>query len=448
MEKKKKKVLFVHYRTGSLDGVSLEIEKRAMIFRQLGAEVYYLTGFDPLNKNNVFLVPEIDLSSNLTKIIYNLLFEKNIFNNKIAKEIFLYAKKTIFGKFDKVFKDLKPDLVAVHNIFSHACNLPVSFALLEILDKYRPKTTVLSHDFWFEGQKYKKPQFNFVSLFLKNLPPKRSYIIKHQVINSLAQDALFKRRKIKAERIGDFFDFSDKILKKAKNKKNLLKFLGIKKNDFIILQATRIARRKAIENAILFAERIKREIEKNAPIKLKNKTLKKNSNVFILLPNFIEYGEEDYWQELKKLAKQRNVNLLWAGDKFDLSGKEKNLYSFWASYLVADIVTYTSYWEGFGNQFLEAVYFKKPIVLFEYPVFRKDIKKEGYKYISLGAKVVRKKSLNFVSEKKISEAAKKMVAWLKKGNIEEDLSNNFEIAKNNHSVSLLKNEFEQILNNI
>ncbi len=41
---------------------------------------------------------------------------------------------------------------------------------------------------------------------------------------------------------------------------------------------------------------------------------------------------------------------------------------------------------GFGNAFVEAVFAKKPIAVFEYPVFKADIKKEGYKTISFGDK--------------------------------------------------------------
>ncbi len=446
MANKNFKVLFVHYRSGALDGVSLEIEKRAKVFKSLGGEVYYLTGFDPLHKKNVFLVPEIDLFNPLTKILYSFLFQKNPFVEKIAREVFNYSQKIIFDKFDKVFRKIKPDLVAVHNMFSHACNLAASGALLEVLDKYQPKTMVLNHDFWFEAKKYQNPQYDFVKNILKDLPPKRDYILKEQVINSFAQKELFLRRRIKAERIGDFFDFSNDILKKAEQKKGLNEVLKIKKNDFIVLHATRIAKRKAIENAFLFAKELKKEVRRNTPLKLLKKTITKDSNFYILFPNFVEEGEANYQQDLKELAKKYNLNILWAEDVFSLKEEKKSkLYSFWSSYLVADIVTYTSFWEGFGNQFLEAVYFKKPLVIFEYPVFLKDIKKEGYKYISLGREITRRNNLNFISQKTAKRAAKEMVAWIRGETLEKDLLLNFEIAKKYHSLKLLKKEFKQIL---
>jgi glycosyltransferase involved in cell wall biosynthesis len=61
-----------------------------------------------------------------------------------------------------------------------------------------------------------------------------------------------------------------------------------------------------------------------------------------------------------------------------------SMYSLWDSYVHADLITYPSYWEGWGNQFLEAIFARKPIAMFEYPVFLSDIKPKGFSFISLG----------------------------------------------------------------
>jgi glycosyltransferase involved in cell wall biosynthesis len=47
-------------------------------------------------------------------------------------------------------------------------------------------------------------------------------------------------------------------------------------------------------------------------------------------------------------------------------------------YQAADLVTYPSAYEGFGNAFLEAVYFRKPILMNRYPVFIADIEPKGF----------------------------------------------------------------------
>jgi hypothetical protein len=62
------------------------------------------------------------------------------------------------------------------------------------------------------------------------------------------------------------------------------------------------------------------------------------------------------------------------------------IYSLWDTYVFADIITYPSIKEGWGNQFLEALFAKKPMLVFEYNVYKKDIKGKGFKVVSLGDK--------------------------------------------------------------
>ena len=47
----------------------------------------------------------------------------------------------------------------------------------------------------------------------------------------------------------------------------------------------------------------------------------------------------------------------------------------------ADLVTYPSQLEGFGNAFLEAVYFQRPIVVNNYTIYALDIKPKGFEAI-------------------------------------------------------------------
>jgi glycosyltransferase involved in cell wall biosynthesis len=51
----------------------------------------------------------------------------------------------------------------------------------------------------------------------------------------------------------------------------------------------------------------------------------------------------------------------------------KKKYSLWDCYLNADFVTYPSTYEGFGNAFLEALWFRKPMLVNRYSIFQQDI---------------------------------------------------------------------------
>ena len=268
----------------------------------------------------------------------------------------------------------------------------------------------------------------------------------------MAQKEILKRRGIKAERIGDYFEYSKSLAKIDDFNRDLPEYFGIKKNDLLILHATRITARKNIENAFLFARELEKALRKLAPIKILDRTFKKTSRVIVLLPNFVEVDALPYYKEIKKLAEKIKLNVIFAWEKFMPERKKENgvkIYSFWDAYPFADLITYTSSWEGFGNQFLEAIHFKKLPVVFEYPVFEQDIKKEGYKYISLGNKLRHRNGLAFVPKEKIKKAVRKTIKLLQKPEkIKQLVEKNFAIARKNHSLKNLEEELKSLISSI
>jgi glycosyltransferase involved in cell wall biosynthesis len=59
----------------------------------------------------------------------------------------------------------------------------------------------------------------------------------------------------------------------------------------------------------------------------------------------------------------------------------RSIYSLADIYHQADVVTYPSAIEGFGNAFLEAVYYGRPLVVNTYPVYQRDIRPRGFRVI-------------------------------------------------------------------
>ena len=62
---------------------------------------------------------------------------------------------------------------------------------------------------------------------------------------------------------------------------------------------------------------------------------------------------------------------------------DKKIYTLFDVYPHADLVTYPSHYEGFGNAFLEAIYFRKPVVVNAYAVYARDIDPLGFKTIEM-----------------------------------------------------------------
>lgn len=84
--------------------------------------------------------------------------------------------------------------------------------------------------------------------------------------------------------------------------------------------------------------------------------------------------DSSYTEKLIEKAKDKNVNLKFINNIVDHSRTyraNEKVYSLWDIYTEADIVTYPSLLEGWGNQFLEAVFAKIPVLVYEYPVFEK-----------------------------------------------------------------------------
>ena len=59
------------------------------------------------------------------------------------------------------------------------------------------------------------------------------------------------------------------------------------------------------------------------------------------------------------------------------------MYTLWDLYPHADFVTYPSLYEGFGNALLEAIYFRKPVLINRYSIFVRDIEPKGFNLLTM-----------------------------------------------------------------
>ena len=93
-----------------------------------------------------------------------------------------------------------------------------------------------------------------------------------------------------------------------------------------------------------------------------------------------------YQRRVEDYARLLDVNLKIVADRIgekrgtDNRGRKK--YTLWDVYPHADLVSYPSTYEGFGNAFVEAIYFRKPVVINEYSIFEADIEPKGFDVIA------------------------------------------------------------------
>ncbi len=187
----------------------------------------------------------------------------------------------------------------------------------------------------------------------------------------------------------------------------------------MILQPTRIVQRKGIEWAIDLV-----------------KGLRNNRNKLIISHEAGDEGME-YAEWLKDYACEFGVDLrlvsIKIADPLSKNGNGKGKYSLWDLYPYADFITYPSLYEGFGNAFLEAVYFKKPILINRYATFVRDIEPLGFDLAVMDG---------FLSKKTV----KKVMAILESSQRRKAMvTNNYQIATRHYSYSVLRNQLTAIL---
>jgi glycosyltransferase involved in cell wall biosynthesis len=96
-------------------------------------------------------------------------------------------------------------------------------------------------------------------------------------------------------------------------------------------------------------------------------------------------------------------------------------------------VTYPSTFEGFGNAFLEAIYFCRPIVVNTYSIYTMDIKPKGFSVIEIDG---------YVSD----EAVRKTRKVLTDSDFRHKMvSHNYETAKKYFSYSVLNNKLKNLI---
>ncbi len=154
------------------------------------------------------------------------------------------------------------------------------------------------------------------------------------------------------------------------SQRSLLRKFNILPEDTVLLQPTRVVQRKGIEHAVDLVRALKRP----------------NSKLVVSHAA----GDEGmtYANWLKRYAEQSGVKLRFM--QIQPSSPNGNRHNFarhyqqlWALYDRCDFVTFPSRSEGFGNAFIEAVYFKKPLLVNRYETFVRDIEPLGFDVVTM-----------------------------------------------------------------
>jgi len=355
---------FISTRLAGTDGVSLETEKWADVFESEGCNCFYFAGELDSPPECSYLVEEAHFQHPDIRDIYKKSFGVNKRDRKTTEKIY-ELKMKIKDNLYKFIEKFDIELIIPQNALTIPLNLPLGIAITEVISETGIPTIAHHHDFFWERQNFLT---NAVWEYLNMAFPPHLPSINHVVINSSGDNQLSLRTGVSSTVIPNVMDFENPPPPVDKYASDVRQSLGIEDDELFILQPTRVVKRKGIEHAIELVNRLG----------MKAKLVISHAS-----------GDEgyDYQNRVKEYSKMLGVNTVFVSEIInERRGKTKDgekIYTLEDIYPHADLVTYPSDFEGFGNAFLEAIYFRKPIVVNTYSIYAMDIKPKGFSVVEL-----------------------------------------------------------------
>jgi glycosyltransferase involved in cell wall biosynthesis len=358
-----KNIGFISTRFAGTDGVSLEAAKWAQLLWDRRHVSYWFAGELDRNPEVSMLVPEAFFDHEEVRWINNHVFGVRHRTSEISGQIHA-MRNYLKGRLYEFIEKFKIDIIIPQNVLSIPMHIPLGLALTELIAETGIPAIAHHHDFHWERVRF---SFNAVQDFLQMAFPPKLPSMQHVVISTLAQEELALRTGVSATVIPNVLDFESQPQVDLEYSKNFREEIGLNEGEVLILQPTRIIQRKGIEHAIELVSQLE------------------DPKYKLVISH--EAGDEgyDYAQFVQEHARDHNVDLRFVschiGETRGVNESGEKIYTLWDVYPHADFVTYTSLYEGFGNAFLEAVYFKKPILINRYEVFVRDIEPQGFDLI-------------------------------------------------------------------
>lgn len=434
-----RRIGFISTRFAGTDGVSLETSKWATVLERLGHECFYFCGQcdRPAEKSYVvpeafYRHPEIDAINQVAyQGTWGKLHEgrkthpeieelhKDFFSvylrpaqvTKRIQELRFHIKEELY-KFAHKFK---LELLIVENALTIPLNLPLGLAITEFVAETGYPVIAHHHDFQWERQRFMNNSVHdyIAAAFPPDLPS-----VRHVVINSLQAHQLAWRKGVNSMVIPNVMDFDSPPPPSDDYTSTVRADLGAAPDQYLFLQPTRIIQRKGIEHAIELTRRLGMPAE-------------------LVISHAAGDEGTDYEKRVREFAALLDVVIRFEsdiiGETRGVTPDGRKIYSLGDVYQKSDLVTYPSTLEGFGNAFLEAIYFKRPLLVNNYSIYEADIKPKGFKVIEFDG---------FISNATLEETR-----YVLKHPEEsaEHAEHNYELARRYYSFTMLQNHLELLL---
>lgn len=441
-------IALAHYRINGTDGVSLEMRKWYECLTLQNHKCIYISGSKPSDVN--CQIQGIDFKDEFNKKIVD-----NCYTEFKDYETTDELKKLIFERADIIEKELstiveknKIECLIVANIMSLGWNLSACIAFTNFARKNKKiKVLLVASDIYWERELYVHPVVDFVRDILDDYFLPDLVNVKHCAISELARIEIIKRRGLHPFILNKVIDFENSPTEVEAISEKLRKVIGAEEKDIVILNPSRIEPRKAIEFTIELANAIKKKSKKYIGKQMYNKKVFNDDSKIHL----IFYGTDDsfgssYIDNLKNKMDSYNIKYINLRDIIGSTRSGEEKFCYLDAYYIADAIVSGSVLEGWGNHILEASVSKKPLAIFEYPVFKSDIKKLGLKICSLGDTFRNVRPLKVIPQRAIEKAADQMLDVIfNEEKYQKAINKNYNVCHKNFSFRALSNNLKKLL---
>ena len=414
--KKSLNIGFVSTRFAGTDGVSLETSKWAEVLEQMGHTCYYFAGLSDRPAERSMVVEEAFYRHPEVKERHDKFFAGSSRSAEDTRWIH-YWRDIFRAHLYDFIREFEIDVLVPENVLAIPIQIPRGLALTEVIAETEVPTIAHHHDFAWERKRF---LVNGVQDYINMAFPPDLPAIQHVVINTHASHQLARRRGVASAVIPNVMDFEKEPPQPDEYSSDVRQALHLDPDEYLILQPTRVIQRKGIEHAIELVSRLG----------LKSELVVSHAS-----------GDEgdEYEQRVRQYAELLGVHTFFCSEIVDetrgRTADGRKVYSLWDIYPHADLVTYPSAFEGFGNAFLEAVWMRKPIVVNNYSIYSTDIRPKGFEVIEID---------DYVTDESVARAREVLL----NPEIGERMAEvNYELASHHFSYRLLRRKLRVQLTN-
>ena len=351
-------------RFSGLDGVSLESAKVAEVLEAAGHHVAWFAGElgDSFQPGMVHSRAHFETEAN--RQLEAACFGTSTRSPEITNALRASAEE-LKEPLRQFLRDYRIDVVIAQNVLCIPMQLPLGIALTEVLAETGTPAVAHHHDFFWERERF---MVNAVPDILGAAFPPVLPRLRHVVIHSGAASALHNRRGVDPTVLPNVMDFERGPVHPGDGER-FRGQAGFRPDDIILLQPTRVVPRKGIELTVDLAAALNDERVK----------------VVITHPE----GDEghEYGTFLRNRADQLGVQLCFVPTQPQHTAADTDALLLPDAYAAADLVTFPSLIEGFGNALLEAFFYRRPVFVNRYAVYVSDIAPTGVRCIEIDGAV-------------------------------------------------------------